>query len=89
MDRLLQGVDALLTPTATNVAPRPNTTGDTSLQAPWTQIGLPAISLPTGLNPEGLPNAIQLAGRRFDEGQLLSVARWCEEVVGPMPAPAL
>lgn len=84
---LLSQVDALLTPTASNVAPGPETTGDASFQAPWTQIGLPAISLPTGLNQEGLPNAIQLAGDCWQESQLLGVARWAAEIIGPLPVP--
>lgn len=89
MDAMLGQVDALLSPTASDVAPGRETTGDTSLQAPWTQIGLPAISLPTGLNPEGLPTALQLAGRQFEESALFGVARWVEEALGPMPAPPL
>ena len=86
---LLDQVDALLTPTASNVAPGLETTGDPSFQAPWTQIGLPAISLPTGLNAEGLPVALQLAAGWLREGPLLQIARWAEEVIGPLPAPSL
>ncbi len=89
MEGLLDQVDALLTPTASNVAPGPETTGDPSFQAPWTQVGLPSISLPTGVNEEGLPTAVQLAGRRFREGELLGAAGWVEEVLGPMPAAPL
>jgi aspartyl-tRNA(Asn)/glutamyl-tRNA(Gln) amidotransferase subunit A len=89
MRPLLARVDALLTPTASNVAPGRETTGDTTFQAPWTQLGLPAISLPSGINQEGLPNAVQLAGRPFEDGALLSVAGWAEDVLGPMPAPPL
>jgi aspartyl-tRNA(Asn)/glutamyl-tRNA(Gln) amidotransferase subunit A len=89
MEELLDHLDALLTPTASNVAPGPETTGDPSFQAPWTQIGLPSISLPTGVNEEGLPTAVQLAGRRLREGELLGAARWAEEILGPMPAPPL
>ncbi|HLG72762.1 MAG TPA: amidase [Chloroflexota bacterium] len=89
MAPVLAQVDALLTPTASNVAPSRETTGDTRFQALWTQLGLPAISLPSGLNEEGLPNAVQLAGRPFEESALLSVARWAEDVLGPMPAPPL
>ena len=85
----LSQVDALLAPTASNVAPGHETTGDTTFQAPWTQIGLPAISLPAGLTQEGLPTAVQLAGRPFEDGPLLRVARWAENVLGPLPAPPL
>ena len=87
MARLLDGVDALLTPTASNIAPGRETTGDPSLQAPWTQIGLPAISLPTGVEEDGLPTALQLVGRWFGEARLLAIAAWAEAEIGPMPAP--
>jgi len=37
-----------------------------------------------------LPTALQLAGRPFEEATLLSVARWAEAVIGPLPSlPAL
>jgi Asp-tRNA(Asn)/Glu-tRNA(Gln) amidotransferase A subunit family amidase len=85
MAGLLAQVDALLTPTASNVAPGIMTTGDASFQAPWTQIGLPAISLPIGLNAEGLPGAVQLAGSTSGDAALLRVARWVEAAIGPLP----
>jgi Asp-tRNA(Asn)/Glu-tRNA(Gln) amidotransferase A subunit family amidase len=87
MRRLLERVDAVLTPTASNVAPSAATTGDTTFQAPWTQLGLPAISLPAGLNGEGLPLSIQLAASPWSDAALLSTARWVEQALGPMPAP--
>jgi Asp-tRNA(Asn)/Glu-tRNA(Gln) amidotransferase A subunit family amidase len=87
VDELFGQVDALLLPTASGVAPDPSTTGDTSFQAVWTMLGLPAISLPSGLNAVGLPFATQLVARDWAEGRLLSAARWCEEVCGPMPSP--
>lgn len=89
MARLLESVDVVLTPTVSNTAPDASSTGDASFQAPWTQIGLPAITLPSGLGAGGLPVGIQLAGNMFQEAALLSAARWCEEVLGPAPAPAI
>ena len=35
--------------------------------------GLPGISVPCGLSPEGLPIGVQLIGRAFDEATLLRV----------------
>jgi Asp-tRNA(Asn)/Glu-tRNA(Gln) amidotransferase A subunit family amidase len=35
---------------------------------------------PLGLFHSGLPISIQLTGAALEEGRLLSVARWCEEV---------
>lgn len=80
--------DALLYPTATDLPPGPETTGDFRLQVPASLLGLPAISLPTGVDAEErLPHAIQLVGRHFEDTALLAVARWCEAQLDPMPAP--
>ena len=91
MDRCLGGVDALLLPATTDLPPRidSGTTGDRSAQTPFSLLGLPAISLPSGLSRERLPLAIQLAGARWQEGRLLRTARWCEERLKPIPAPRL
>ena len=84
----LADVDAVLLPTAVDVAPGRETTGDTSLQAPFSLVGFPSISLPSGIDPsERLPLAIQLAARPWEESGLLSAASWCESQLGPMPAP--
>ncbi len=82
----LDGLDALLLPTAVDVAPGPETTGNTSLQAPFSLVGFPSITLPSGLS-DGLPLAIQLASHAWHEAQLLSAAAWCEAQLPTMPAP--
>jgi aspartyl-tRNA(Asn)/glutamyl-tRNA(Gln) amidotransferase subunit A len=88
MRRAFEGLSAILLPTAVDVAPGRETTGDTTLQAPFSLVGFPSLSLPSGvLQPDGLPLAIQLVTPAFQEGQLLSVARWCEAQLPPMPAP--
>ncbi len=87
LDSSLSSVDALILPTVVDIAPAPDTTGDPSLQTPFTFAGLPAISLPSGLSPERLPIGLQLVGRRGSDEQLLAVARWCEEQLPPFPAP--
>ena len=74
--------DTFLLPTASNLAPGPETTGDPSFQAPWSLIGWPSISLPSGISADGLPFAVQLVARRLDEATLLRVARRVEEVLG-------
>jgi aspartyl-tRNA(Asn)/glutamyl-tRNA(Gln) amidotransferase subunit A len=75
-------VDAFVLPTASNVAPGPETTGDPSFQSPWSLLGWPSISLPSGVGAEGLPFAVQLVARRLDEVTLLRAARRVEEVLG-------
>jgi Asp-tRNA(Asn)/Glu-tRNA(Gln) amidotransferase A subunit family amidase len=77
-----EGVDALVTPTATGPAPADlATTGDSWLQLPWTFVGLPAISLPVGLGETGMPLAVQLIGALGADEGLLAVARWCEQAL--------
>lgn len=84
----LSSVDALLLPTASDVAPGRESTGDPSLQAPFSLVGFPSLSLPSGiLAADGLPLAIQLAALPWQEARLLSVGRWCEAQLPPMPAP--
>lgn len=87
VDALLADFDALLLPTVSNPAPDPSTTGDPSFQAPWTLLGLPAITLPSSLSGERLPLGTQLVAARWNEAGLLAAARWCEEALGPLPAP--
>ena len=83
MTELAQRVDILMTPATPAPAPRDlNTTGDAAFQAPWTSAGLPTIVIPSGLSEDGLPLGIQFAAPPFEEGVLLSAARWCEEALG-------
>jgi Asp-tRNA(Asn)/Glu-tRNA(Gln) amidotransferase A subunit family amidase len=86
MRNCLSAVDALLLPTAVDVAPGRETTGDPSLQAPFSLVGFPSISLPSGV-ADGLPLAIQLAAAPWQEAELLGAATWCEAQLSPMPAP--
>jgi aspartyl-tRNA(Asn)/glutamyl-tRNA(Gln) amidotransferase subunit A len=44
--------------------------------------GHPAISVPVGLSPKGLPLAVQVVGRYFDEARILQVARAIERLTG-------
>lgn len=44
----------------------------------WNLIGIPAISLPWGLDAEGLPCAVQLVGPRGGEERVLAAARQLE-----------
>lgn len=87
---ILEAHDALLLPTAPGPAPEGlGSTGDASLCAPWSYAGVPAISLPSGLAPSGLPLAIQLVQAPDASARLLGVARWCEAVLAFSAAPAL
>jgi aspartyl-tRNA(Asn)/glutamyl-tRNA(Gln) amidotransferase subunit A len=41
---------------------------------PFNYLGLPAVSLPCGFDPNGLPIGLQIAGRPFAEARILRVA---------------
>ncbi|MFL5727829.1 MAG: amidase [Chloroflexota bacterium] len=84
----LASFDALLSPVARGPAPRLGAgTGDPTLCAPWSYAGVPSISIPTSLDADGLPLAVQLAVGRNGLGRLLATARWCEQVLGFDAAP--
>ena len=50
--------------------------------------GLPGISVPAGLNSEGLPLGLQLIGKAFDEETLFRVGGVIESAAGATPRPA-
>jgi amidase len=45
---------------------------------PWNHLGNPAMSVPAGFAPDGMPLAVQAIGRRGDEATLLSLAAQLE-----------
>jgi len=75
-------IDALICPATTTPAPDTSTTGDPAFNSPWSYTGLPTVSFPIGLSPDGLPLAIQLVAKHFREADLLSAAAWCESALG-------
>lgn len=90
INRIFDCADVVLTPLCGAPAPRiedcPATGALRSLRAsntsawlaPWNVIGQPAVSLPAGLDDDGLPTAVQLAGRPDDEATLLRLAAQVE-----------
>lgn len=78
MTAAFEGFDVLVCPATVGPAPDPSTTGDPSFNSPWSYTGLPTVSFPIGLAPDGLPLSIQLVGRHGDEPNLFRAAAWCE-----------
>ena len=76
-------VDAVIMPIASTTAPRGlSTTGSSIFNQPWSVSGFPAMSIPTGLDADGLPFGMQMAAQPYCEKRLLDVAAWCEKVLG-------
>ncbi|MCS6975994.1 MAG: amidase [Gemmatales bacterium] len=73
--------DVLAAPATTGPAPDRATTGDPAFNSPWSFTHLPVVSLPIGLSSQGLPLAMQLIGRPFEEARLFAAAVWCEEQI--------
>ena len=74
------GVDALAYPVKGLPAPPIGTSdGGPRDNAISSTTGLPAIVLPAGLTPDGLPVAIELLGRPFSEARLLQWGRAYEQ----------
>jgi len=70
----------LLMPSTNTVAPgQLDTTGNPRFNSPWSFAGLPAVTLPCGLNPAGLPCGLQLVGPALHEPLLLRVAQMIEQ----------
>jgi aspartyl-tRNA(Asn)/glutamyl-tRNA(Gln) amidotransferase subunit A len=87
---LFADYDALLVATAPGPAPKGlQSSGDWSLLLPWTHLGNPAVSIPGGLSPEGLPLGLQLVGPMLGDQRLLAVGSWCEDVIGRLGMPPL
>jgi Asp-tRNA(Asn)/Glu-tRNA(Gln) amidotransferase A subunit family amidase len=77
------GVDVWISPSAPGPAPNGlDSTGDPVMNLPWTHAGMPAINLPAGANPTGLPLGLQLTGRFHADELLLEWAGEIEEILG-------
>lgn len=71
-------LDALITPSAPGEAPLMATTGDSVFNRVWSTLGTPAIQVPAGIGPSGLPLGIQLTSARWSDASLFAVAAWVE-----------
>ncbi len=80
--QLFEDVDILVTPAALGPAPDPGTTGNPAFNSPWSLWGLPTITFPVALSPEGVPLGIQLIGSaHILQSELFDAALWCEGVI--------
>jgi Asp-tRNA(Asn)/Glu-tRNA(Gln) amidotransferase A subunit family amidase len=78
----LSGFDAVVTLPAFGEAPVGlGYTGDAEYCAPWTLLGVPALSLPAGFGKHRLPLGIQIVGGYREDLRTLRVAKWVENAL--------
>jgi len=83
LPKVFDGIDVLLTPCVPGEAPQGLAfTGDPSMQAMWTALHTPSMTLPTHRGPNALPVGIQLVARRYDDDGLFASARWIWNRIG-------
>ena len=94
-DCFANGIDAILTPTAPSAAFATGEKGSADpiemyLNDVFTvtvnMAGLPGISVPSGVDAQGLPLGLQLIGRPFEEATLFSLGAVIEQAAGSFAA---
>lgn len=95
-EALLGGADVLLLPMSPILPPRfADLRSDDPMAAlarnatPFDVSGHPAISVPAGISTTGLPVALQIVGRHWDEATVLRAAAAYERARGPLRGPPL
>jgi Asp-tRNA(Asn)/Glu-tRNA(Gln) amidotransferase A subunit family amidase len=80
-ERFLEGFAAAITPPALGEAPATLAeTGNPTFCTLWTLLGVPAVTVPVGVGPRGMPLGMQVVGASGRDAELLSAAAWCEDV---------
>ena len=75
--------DVLLVPCVPGEAPKGlGATGEPNMQAIWTALHTPVMTLPTHRGPNNLPVGIQLVAQRYDDDRLFACARWIWDKIG-------
>ena len=75
-------VDAAISPTAPSTAPSSlASTGSPVFCVPWSMAGFPAITVPSGLDDQGLPLAVQIVDKPYCEDTMFYIAAWCERLL--------
>ncbi|MCP3689564.1 MAG: Asp-tRNA(Asn)/Glu-tRNA(Gln) amidotransferase GatCAB subunit A, partial [Gammaproteobacteria bacterium] len=96
-------VDVILTPATPAIAPKMGSTevnigsysepagnAITRYTSFFNMTGHPAITFPCGMHSEGLPMAVQLVGRHYQDEALLAIAQLAENALGfSVPKPEL
>ena len=79
LGHFLARFDAIITPPTAGEAPATlEQTGNPAFCSIWSLCGVPAVTIPVGFGPQGLPLGLQITGAHWEDNQVLSTAHWCE-----------
>lgn len=84
LERLMEenGIDFWLSPAARGTAPHGiESTGDPIMNLPWTNCGVPVVTLPAGTGAKGLPLGLQISARFMADESLLHWAVEAEKIL--------
>ncbi|WP_375688595.1 amidase [Pseudooceanicola sp. LIPI14-2-Ac024] len=74
IDDVLAGCDAILAPSAMGEAPVGlETTGDAAMNSLWTLLGLPVVSVPGHVGPNGMPLGLSVICARYDDRRAIRI----------------
>ena len=80
---MIEGFDAILTPSAPGEAPEGlGWTGDAGFNTLWTLLHVPCVTVPAGVGPRGLPLGVQVVGRIGADAATLAWGEWVSQAVG-------
>jgi Asp-tRNA(Asn)/Glu-tRNA(Gln) amidotransferase A subunit family amidase len=86
LHQVLREYEAFITPPATGEAPATlESTGDPAFCTIWTLAGVPAMTIPSGFGPNGLPLGVQIVGPYLKDDRVVAIAQWCEARIGLGP----
>ncbi|GGB09322.1 amidase family protein [Allosediminivita pacifica] len=82
-EELATGFDAVMTPSACDEAPSgPEDPGDAAMNAIWTLLHVPVVSVPGMTGPHGLPLGMSIITPRYTDRMTIAVASLVGEVLG-------
>ena len=75
---VMGGFDVLVVPSSQGEAPKGNATGLPYFNRNWSVLHTPAVHVPYGRGPNGLPIGFQVVGRIGDDARTLACAHWLQ-----------